>query len=87
MRTAAILSLVVFLFVRKNFPGVKLMIVVAIIAGLADQIIVSFWGSTMPKTFPSYQLGTAWFIPMFIGPIMMVACFNAAESVYSTIHF
>jgi hypothetical protein len=48
------------------------MVVIANIVGFADLMIVSIWGSSMPISFPNYQLGAAWFIPTFIGPTMMV---------------
>lgn len=69
---AAILSLIALIFVRKGIFGEKAMVIIANIVGFADLMIVSIWGSTMPISFPNYQLGAAWFIPTFIGPTMMV---------------
>lgn len=69
---AAILSLIALAMVRKGTPGAKAMVVLANIVGLVDLLTVSIWGSTMAVSFPNFKLGTAWFIPTFIGPSMMV---------------
>ncbi|NLI39891.1 MAG: hypothetical protein GX421_01700 [Caldisericales bacterium] len=71
--SAAMLSLLALVFVRKEIRGANVMIVIANIIGIADLLIVSIWGSLMPISFPNYQLGPAWFIPTFIGPTMMVS--------------
>jgi hypothetical protein len=70
--SAAILSLIALAMVRKGVRGANVMVVIANIVGLADLLIVSIWGSTMAVSFPNFKLGTAWFIPTFIGPTMMV---------------
>lgn len=70
---AAMLSFIALAMVRKDVKGAKVMVVVANIVGLADLLTVSIWGSIMPISFPNFKLGTAWFIPTFIGPSMMVS--------------
>lgn len=71
--SAAMLSLIALAMVRKDVKGAKAMVVVANIVGMADLLTVAIWGALMPVSFPNFQLGTAWFIPTFIGPSMMVS--------------
>lgn len=70
---AAMLSLLALALVRKGVKGANVMVVIANVVGIADLLTVAIWGSLMPVTFPSFQLGAAWFIPTFIGPTMMVS--------------
>ncbi|NTU60973.1 MAG: hypothetical protein HGA95_01390 [Caldiserica bacterium] len=70
---AAMLSLIALAMVRKGTRGANVMVVIANIVGMADLLTVAIWGAAMPISFPNFKLGTAWFIPTFIGPSMMVS--------------
>jgi hypothetical protein len=70
---AAMLSLLALALVRKGAKGANVMVVIANIVGIADLLTVAIWGAAMPVSFPNFKLGTAWFIPTFIGPSMMVS--------------
>ncbi len=67
---SAVLALVSLALLRNRVGGLKPMVWLMNLAGMADLLIVSIWGVVVG--FPTFKLGAAWFIPTFLGPTMMV---------------